>query len=250
MDSRETTAYRGGVAVSWVIGGLAASFGASLAIRGFRDRVHNGRSTLAPEPRGLSLTTHRARFVFDTRQRRIWLERDGAPPAHIKADSVRGVQVRVGFKDAGLEELVFEGFGITDMHREYRDHRLSWGVVLNTQHGPVTIAALSQYKKRDLWDFLTPLQHQLLGAMGLYEPGDQAAARIEGQFKAGLQSMGLNVRGGYEHLAATGALEGAPLPCEADLAAPAAPAPVRTPIGIDLPPPPSEGQWPSADGRR
>lgn len=236
----------------WFSTVLVGSFAVSLAIRGVRDRVHNRATSLAETPRGLALTTHRATFVFDQGARKVWLERDGVAPAHIPLDSVRGVQVRVGYRDAGVEEMLLEGFNLSDFHRDYRDHRMSWSVVMNTQHGPVTVAALSQYKKRDLFDVMTGAMHAILSSMGLYQRGEAVASRIEGETIAGLRSMGLNIRGGYEHLAARGALEGSPLPCEADLEMAKAmrpPAPVA-PIEIPQAPAQSTGPgWPSASGR-
>ncbi len=249
---RPTLAYAWPVSWVWFLTVLAGSFAVSLAIRAVRDRVHNRTTALVQTPRGLALTTHRATFVFDQAARKVWLERDGVAPAHIALDSIRGVQVRVGYRDAGVEEMLLEGFGLSDFHRDYRDHRMSWSVVMNTQHGPVTVAALSQYKKRDLFDVVTEGMHAVLRSMGLYQRGEAVASRIEGETIAGLRSMGLNIRGGYEHLAARGALEGSPLPCEADLEMAQRQRPPAAVAPIEIPQAPSAGAgpgWPSASGR-
>lgn len=184
------------------------------------------------------LETEVARFHFDPKAKKIWRHHGDTPPSHIKLTDVRGVQVRVGFKEAGLEELVLEGWNVMDLHPEYRDHRMHWNVVITTAHGPVPLAILSQYRKRDWLDFATPFQLWLLSVMGLYREGADVASDIEDATRQALRRAGLNVLGGYTDMKPSGALDGAPIPVDADLPAPSnpsAPIPARAPLAIDLP---------------
>lgn len=222
---------------------VPGALAASLAFRAFRSRVKGGRFTVHDD--GRVLQTDLGRYTFDQGAGKLHLERPEGHRSFIKLRDIRGVQVRVGLKEATLEEVFIEGWNLTDLHADYRDHRMYWDVVLNTCHGAVPLAHMSQYKKRDWFDLSTPLQHAVLSSVGLYRDGAAVAAELENATRRALRKAGLNVLGGYENIAPTGALAGAPVPTDADLPPPASPQPKAAPLEIDLPPPPDNPRWES-----
>ncbi len=187
-------------------------------------------------------------YVFDGPAGKIHLQRPEGARAFVTLRDVRGVQVRVGYKEAALEEFFIEGWNLTDLHNDYRDHRMSWDVVLITCHGAVPLAHMSQYKKRDWFDLATPMQHAILAAFGWYRDGSEVAMQLDGEARRALRKAGLNVRGGYDTIAPKAALAGAPIPTDADLPRPGKGS--TPPEAIELPPPPDNPRWESASGGR
>jgi hypothetical protein len=124
---------------------------------------------------------------------------------------------------------------------------MHWDVLLTTCHGSVPLARLTQYKKRDWFDLATPLQHAVLGWCGLYRDAADVASDLEHATRRALRGAGLNIRGGYDIVAPGGALEGSPMPTDADLPSRRpAPRPSPAPLAIDLPPPPDNPRWTDA----
>lgn len=244
-----------------VVGGVVAALLGSLAYRGFRCRVHGRKFALSGGDDGDTLQTELGRLRVDRAGAKIHIEREGGAPAWLRLSDVRGVQVRVGSKQALGEELLFEGVGITDLvSDEYRDRRLTWDVVLVTAHGLVPVAHLSQYRVNDWFDFATPIRLAILRKLGWYQEGRVVAARIEEALRAMLRRAGLNVRGGHEATLPTGALDGglvppppfrppnpAAPPTATATASPSAtgPAPIEIPTDSDRTGP---AGWPCADG--
>ena len=233
------------------VGVILAAVGAvtaSLGFRAFRSRVKGSRFDVHEQGEIITLHTELGKYVFDGPAGKVHLERPDGARSFIKLRDVRGVQIRVGYKPAGVEEFFIEGWNITDLDPDYRDHRMHWDVVLNTSHGAVALAHMTQYKKRDWFDLATPLQHAVLGMVGLYRDGADVAARLEHHTLRALRKAGLNVLGGYDEIAPRGALAGAPVPTDDDLPQPARPK--APPQAIELPPPPDNPRWESASGRR
>lgn len=227
---------------------VPAALAVSLGFRAFRSRVRGGRFTVRDGGAVAAIETELGTYTFDGGAGKIHLERPGGARAFVSLRDVRGVQVRVGYKEAALEEVFFEGWSLTDMMAEYRDHRIYWDVVINTSHGAVPLAHMDQYKKRDWFDLATPVQHAVLSWVGLYRDGATVAASLEGAIRRALRKAGLNVIGGYGDVAPTGALHGAPIPTDDDLPKPAPPR--EAPVAIDLPPPPSNPRWESVTKAR
>ncbi len=221
---------------------VPAALAASLGFRAFRSRVRGGRFTTHDGGGTSVIETDLGTYTFDRAAGKIHLERPGGARSFVKLRDVRGVQVRVGYKEAGLEEVFIEGWSLTDLMAEYRDHRVYWDVVINTSHGALPLAHMDQYKKRDWFDLATPAQHAILSWVGLYQDGAVVAASLEGATRRSLRKAGLNVIGGYGQAAPTGALHGAPIPTDDDLPQPA---PRNAPMAIDLPPPPDNPRWES-----
>ena len=221
---------------------VPAAVAASLGFRAFRSRVRGGKFTVYDRGGVAVIETELGTYTFDRGAGKIHLERPGGARAFVKLRDVRGVQVRVGYKEAALEEVFFEGWSLTDLMAEYRDHRIYWDVVINTSHGAVPLAHMDQYKKRDWFDLATPAQHAILSWVGLYKNGANVAADLEDATRQSLRKAGLNVIGGYGEAAPKGALHGAPIPTDADLPKPAA---KQSPLAIDLPPPPDNPRWES-----
>ncbi len=223
-------------ALTFVVPGALA---ASLGFRAFRSRVRGGRFSVHDRGGVPVIETELGTYTFDRGAGKIHLERSDGVRSFVKLRDVRGVQVRVGYKESTLEEVFIEGWSFTDLMAEYRDHRIYWDVVINTSHGALPLAHMNQYKKRDWFDLATPTQHAILSMVGLYRDGADVAADLEDATRRALRSAGLNVIGGYEHVAPTGALHGAPVPTDADL-------PRReAPREIELPPPPDNPRWES-----
>ncbi|MGH1347756.1 MAG: hypothetical protein ACRBN8_39745 [Nannocystales bacterium] len=235
--------------MSWLLTFVVPAALGGLGYRAFRSRVRGGRFTVHDGGGVSMIETELGKYTFDRGAGKIHLERPGGVRAFVRLRDVRGVQVRVGLKEAGLEEAFFEGWNLTDLMAEYRDHRIYWDVVINTSHGAVPLAHMSQYKKRDWFDLATPAQHAVLSWVGLYRDGALVAASLEGAIRRSLRAAGLNVIGGYGEAAPTGALRGTPIPTDADLPKPA-PAPRERPLAIDLPPPPDNPRWESASKGR
>lgn len=239
--------YDRAVAVGFILAAVGAAT-ASLGFRAFRSRVKGRRFEVSEQGEVVTLRTQLGTYVFDGPAGKVHLERPDGARSFIKLRDVRGVQIRVGYQPAGVEEFFLEGWNITDLDPDYRDHRMHWDVVLNTRHGAVALAHMTQYKKRDWFDLATPLQHAVLGMVGLYRDGADEAARLEHQTLRALRRAGLNVLGGYDEIAPRGALVGVPVPTDDDLPLP--PKPATAPEAIDLPPPPDNPRWESASGRR
>jgi hypothetical protein len=222
--------------------GFVGAAAASVAYRGYRCRVHGRRYALSAGPHGDVLASELGELRVDKAAGRLQLQRKGGAPAWIALSDVRGVQVRVGSKQALGEELLFEGVGVLDLvSDDYRDRRVTWDVVLVTAHGLVPVAHLSQYQVNDWFDFATPIQVAILRKLGKYELGQDVAARIEADLRALLRRAGLAIRGGHDAGLPTGALDGGLLPRP----------PVRaTPGPIEIPTTPDAGPagWPAAEG--
>ncbi len=224
---------------------------ANLGFRAFRSRVKGGRFSARHEGGVSVLETELGRYTFDAGAGKIHLERSEGHRSYVRLRDVRGVQIRVGFKEATLEEVFIEGWNLTDLHADYRDHRLYWDVLITTCHGAVPLAHMSQYKKRDWFDLATPMQHFVLERMGWYRDGAAVAAALEDEARRALRKAGLNVLGGYDKVAPTGALDGAPIPTDADLPQSSPPPqPKPAPLSIDLPPPPDNPLWESVTKKR
>ena len=214
---------------------IPGAMAASLGFRAVRSRVKGGRFSVHDE--GRVIRTELGTYTFDREAGKVHLQRAEGHRSFVKLGDVRGVQIRVGFREATWEEVFIEGWNLTDLYADYRDHRLYWDVVLTTAHGAVPMAHMSQYKKRDWFDLATPTQHAVLGAVGLYRDGADVAAELENATRRALRAAGLNVLGGYDQIAPSGALAGSPMPTDDHLPSP--------PREIDLPPPPDNPRWES-----
>lgn len=216
------------------IGLFSIVFGLRLVHRGIRARVHGRRFEHRTEGSRAVLKTELGVYRFDPSEGKLWIRRDDGDEAFVRSEDIRGVQTRVGYAPVRIEEMLWEDWGLTDLLPDYRDHRMYWDVVITTAHGLVPLARLSQHIKRDWFDFLTPVQLWLLRRLGFYCTGAEVADAIEAVTKRSLRAMGLNILGGYEHLAPFGALDGSPLPTDADRPG----EPYRSehrPAAIDLP---------------
>ena len=175
--------------VSSVVLVCALVVGSNLLHRGIRSRLRGGRIR---EVRGSLhiLTTDMGSFAIDARQALVRMDLMGKRYT-LPFDDISGIAVENTLEWAGLEELMFESFSILDLTGKYRDQRQGYHIQLRTVRGVIPFMSVYQYKVRDLWDWSTPIQLEMLRAMGYYVEVNAYAQDVRQRLLAALQEAGV-----------------------------------------------------------
>ena len=164
--------------------------GTNLLYRGFRSRLRGGKIT---EVRGKMhiLKTDMGSFAIDAENQLVRMDLMGQRCTLPFAD-ISGIAVENTLEWAGLEEFLFEDFNIFDFTGKYRDKRQGYHIHLRTVRGVIPFMSVYQYKVRDLWDWSTPIQLEMLRAMGYYIEVQTYAQEVRQRLRTALLDAGVS----------------------------------------------------------
>lgn len=163
----------------------SAGFIFSLAYRGWRSRIRNGKYELKALAGTLEFKSHLGRFTID-RDNRFWeaVYSDNRT-VKISFDDIHNIEILTEDVEAMFQEFLLEGFSIfIDTHGKYRDVVVKHSLVVVTKgFKRYPMFVMSQYLVKDFLNLGIMLELDILAMMRMYMPIEMRTQEIYRKFK-------------------------------------------------------------------
>jgi hypothetical protein len=176
---------------------IALSIALPLALRAWHWRVHGDRIEFGNDGR---VRTMLGTFWYDRASSQLHVEPLGRQPATLDASGKARVIVVPDMQEAGAKEVLLSlvgvtDFDLTDLLPAYRDHDKHAVIVLEIGTRRIPVAALRQYRARDMFDSIggNSSLRAILSGLRMYRDIDQLAEARAFEVAEVFRKQGLDI---------------------------------------------------------